>query len=100
MNRESLTLREYRIAVIGLGYVGLPLQRSLVENLISLAKLNVNETRISELIHLDRTLEVTSDDFMITELWKGKDEMSYLESANVFIVTVPTPFDKNKYNSF
>lgn len=88
-------MREYRIAVIGLGYVGLPLAIELSRKFKTIG-FDVNETRISELCSgIDRTLEVSSDDLSSTELQFSKDENS-LESANVFIVTVPTPIDENK----
>jgi len=91
-----LSLDEIKIAVVGLGYVGLPLA---VEFGIKRPVLgfDINEPRIAELISgIDNTLEVNSDEL------KQAAELSYsanvadLKSCNVYIVTVPTPIDKFK----
>ena len=91
-----LSLDEIKIAVVGLGYVGLPLA---VEFGIKMPVLgfDINKPRIDELnLGIDNTLEVSSDEL------KQAAELSYsanvadLKSCNVYIVTVPTPIDKFK----
>ena len=89
-------MSELRIAVIGLGYVGLPLAVEFGKK-ISTIGFDVNNTRIEELMNgLDRTLEIDAT------LLKSASKLTYsssvndLKNANFFIVTVPTPIDKNK----
>lgn len=83
-----------KIAVIGLGYVGLPL-------LLAFAKKNKvigydnNTKRVKELKqHNDRTLEVFAEDFKNKD-FIITDDSKFLASANFYIITVPTPIDKN-----
>ena len=90
------------IAIIGLGYVGLPLAVAFAEK-YHVIGFDINAQRISELNNgQDHTLEVSSDHLKkvlkITET-KGltiSDDLNVLGSATVYIVTVPTP--TNKYN--
>jgi UDP-N-acetyl-D-galactosamine dehydrogenase len=92
-----------KIAVIGLGYVGLPLAR-LFATKYPVVGFDINEKRVEELITgADRTLEV-SDEALQSVL---KDEASDttglycscnsddIKNCNYYIVTVPTPVDKN-----
>ncbi len=90
------------IAIIGLGYVGLPLAVALAEK-YKVIGFDINQKRIAELKQAkDHTLEITSE-----ELQKVLDgsgtvglsvsfDASEIAEATVFIVTVPTP--TNKYN--
>lgn len=83
------------LAIIGLGYVGLPLATEFGK-IRSVTAFDINELRILELISgEDTTMEVSSE-----ELW-GKKSLLFtsnpedLLKCNVFIVTVPTPIQKN-----
>ena len=90
----TLNLENSKIAVIGLGYVGLPL---LVEfgKKFSCLGFDINETRVAELRqNSDRTNEMTSDELAAVDV-RYTSDASELESCNVFIVTVPTPIDRN-----
>ena len=85
-----------KICVIGLGYVGLPLAVEFGKKM-SVMGYDINEPRIKELKSgIDSTLEVSD-----VEL-KAADNLSYssktedIKDSNVYIVTVPTPIDKNK----
>jgi UDP-N-acetyl-D-galactosamine dehydrogenase len=91
------------IGVIGLGYVGLPLAR-LFATKYKVVGFDVNTTRIKELRNgHDRTFEVEVDilEAVIISLnhaEKGlfcSDDFNDLKDCNYFIVTVPTPVDKN-----
>lgn len=97
--------RDLKIAVIGLGYVGLPLAR-LFATKYPVVGFDVNKKRITELMSgHDHTLEV-SDDVLQAALvqenpiatTKGlycTDILSEIQSCNVYIVTVPTPVDEH-----
>lgn len=80
------------IAVVGLGYVGAPLAIELSKH-FSVIGYDINVKRVDELkLHEDRTGEIT-----IEELDKSSiiytSQLADLKSANVFIITVPTPID-------
>lgn len=82
-----------KIAVIGLGYVGLPVAVAFARSGASVVGFDINAQRIAELKSgLDRTLEVERDDlFHPTLVYSNKEET--LAGADFFIVTVPTPID-------
>jgi UDP-N-acetyl-D-galactosamine dehydrogenase len=87
---------EIHIAVIGLGYVGLPLAVGFGRKLATLG-FDVNAGRINELRqHQDHTLEVTPDELSASTMLSFSDEANDLRNCNVFIVTVPTPIDRAK----
>ncbi|HJN03707.1 MAG TPA: nucleotide sugar dehydrogenase, partial [Alphaproteobacteria bacterium] len=80
------------IAVIGLGYVGLPLAVALARH-YPVTGFDSNVQRIEELASgHDRTGEV-SDAALRDSALSVTDDESGLDAANVFIVTVPTPVD-------
>ncbi len=102
MNNKKLN-QEIKIAVIGLGYVGLPLAR-LFATQYSVVGYDINQTRIEGLSKgVDSTLEIDSDSLKKVLLESPSDNIglycsSTLEdiaNCNYFIVTVPTPVDKN-----
>ncbi len=83
-----------KIAVVGLGYVGLPVAVSFgkVENVIGF---DINEERINELkTGYDRTNEVSDEDLEKTDILFTSDSTD-LQKADFIIVAVPTPVNKN-----
>ena len=83
-----------RIAVIGLGYVGLPLAISLAKKYPHTIGFDINQPKIADLHQgIDRTGEVTSADLTTTSL-KITSDITDLKDTNFFIVAVPTPVDK------
>ncbi len=97
MSQASLPRPEaIRVAVIGLGYVGLPLAVGFGRKLPTLG-FDINAARVDELRqHRDHTLEVSPDELgEATQLGFSHDEQD-LKGCNVFIVTVPTPIDRAK----
>jgi UDP-N-acetyl-D-galactosamine dehydrogenase len=83
-----------KIAIIGLGYVGLPLAVEFGKKR-SVLGFDINSDRIAELrAGKDSTLEVTSQDLEKADLLTYSSSTSDLESCGIFIVTVPTPIDK------
>lgn len=90
-----MRLEDARLAVVGLGYVGLPLavefgkQRPVIGY-------DINQRRVDELrAGHDHTLEVEDAELAAVQLKVTVDE-SDLDEANVYIVTTPTPIDKYK----
>ncbi|WP_374459406.1 nucleotide sugar dehydrogenase [Chryseobacterium taeanense] len=98
--------KQYKIAVIGLGYVGLPLAR-LFATKYPVVGFDINQKRIEELrAGNDSTLEVESDVLQSVLVQQNpfiKNEKGFFASAdlndihdaNIYIVTVPTPVDKH-----
>ena len=99
---------EKKIAVIGLGYVGLPLAVEFAKQYPTVGY-DINSPRVNQLMKgHDRTLEVEDEDLkkviasdLISIEKNGKGlfcttTVGDIESSNFFVVTVPTPTDKNK----
>lgn len=83
-----------KIAVVGLGYVGLPLAVALARHFRVLG-FDISGSRIDELTHgRDRTGEVTSRDLMDTDIVYSADA-EVLKQARLIIIAVPTPIDSN-----
>lgn len=84
-------LGEAKVAIIGLGYVGLPLAIEFGTKAPTIG-FDINSARISELVSgIDSTLEVDSSDFERSTHISFTDSVDDLKHANVYIVTVPTP---------
>lgn len=92
-----------KIAIIGLGYVGLPLAR-LFATKFAVVGFDINENRIQELNNgTDSTLEVENEVLQAVLKSSNSNEIGLFNSnkledisnCNTFIVTVPTPVDKN-----
>lgn len=82
-----------KIALIGLGYVGLPLAVEFGK-VRPVLGFDINEARIAELrVGKDSTLEVTSGDLGAANFLEYSSDRSKLEECGIFIVTVPTPID-------
>lgn len=87
---------DVRPAIIGLGYVGLPLAVGFGRQLDTLG-FDVNLARIEDLkAHRDHTLEVSSAELKATIRLTFSADPDALTRCNVFIVTVPTPIDEAK----
>lgn len=95
-------MKSYKIAVIGLGYVGLPLAIEFAKKFACIG-FDINKRRIEELSKgKDFTLEANEEDLLSVIKKENNDstgffvtdQLNELKSANFFIVTVPTPVDK------
>ena len=82
-----------KIAVIGLGYVGLPVAVAFAKSGVPVVGFDVNAARIAELkTGHDRTREVAAADLSQPTLTYASDAAA-LKAADFYIVTVPTPID-------
>jgi UDP-N-acetyl-D-galactosamine dehydrogenase len=99
----SSTTQQNKIAVIGLGYVGLPLAR-LFATKYPVIGFDINQKRIDELNSgTDSTLEVADDILQSVLVDKPSDgnglfcsaNLDDIKDCNIYVVTVPTPVDKN-----
>ena len=95
------------VAVIGLGYVGLPLavelskRQACVRTSEPLRRrvigFDINQQRLSELAAgVDRTNETSAEELQAAQLLEFTSDPALLAQADVFVVTVPTPIDSTK----
>nr|WP_199041133.1 Vi polysaccharide biosynthesis UDP-N-acetylglucosamine C-6 dehydrogenase TviB [Dyella sp. ASV24] len=89
-------LEDTKLAIIGLGYVGLPLAVEFGKHYDTVG-FDINQRRIDELSSgVDHTLEVTNDELAEAKQLRFASQLSALADRNVYIVTVPTPIDSAK----
>ena len=88
-----MELKDVKIAVIGLGYVGLPLAVEFGKK-YHVTAFDINKTRIAQLsLGEDQTLELTKEQISSSTHIRFSSDSEDLRAANFFIVTVPTPVD-------
>ena len=89
-------LENTKIAIIGLGYVGLPLAVEFSKK-YPVIGFDINESRIGQLSNgHDLTLEVSDTELAEAKQLVFSSNKQLLREANVYIVTVPTPIDEHK----
>ena len=82
-----------KIAIIGLGYVGLPLAVEFGKNR-PVVGYDINDQRINELSsNIDNTLEVTREDLELSSNLLFSTQLSDIADCGIYIITVPTPID-------
>jgi UDP-N-acetyl-D-galactosamine dehydrogenase len=88
--------KDYKIGVIGLGYVGLPLSIAFAEK-YQVVGYDINTERVSALKNgIDKTKEVETAQFDTRIPIQFTTDLYDLSNCNVYVVTVPTPIDKDK----
>lgn len=91
-----LNINNIKIAVIGLGYVGLPLAVEFGKHL-PVVGFDINTKRVQELRDgFDGTLEVNSEALKAANSLEFTTELDDIADYNFYIITVPTPIDDNK----
>ena len=90
-----MDLKNSKIAVIGLGYVGLPLAVEFGKKRPTIG-FDINRSRVEALKEgVDHTLEITAEDLLAANHLELTNDLAPVGEANVFIITVPTPVDKS-----
>jgi len=85
-----------KIALIGLGYVGLPLAVEFGKKR-SVIGFDINQSRINDLKNgVDSTLETTSEELKDAVHLSYTTNLNDVKDCEIFIITVPTPIDKHK----
>ena len=85
-----------KIAIIGLGYVGLPLAVAFGKH-YSTVGFDIKRSRLDELKQgVDRTMEINQEELKSANHLNFSSSIKELQTCNVFIVTVPTPINKHK----
>jgi len=84
------------IAIIGLGYVGLPLAIAFAKK-YTVIGFDINEQRVSDLENgRDHTLECTEADIKNAKQLQFTSSLNTIKEASIYIITVPTPVDADK----
>ena len=91
-----ISSEDIRIAVIGLGYVGLPLAVEFGKKIPTIG-FDINVNRIDQLRDfIDHTLEVTPEELRSATSFEATSNLEDIRDCNVYIVTVPTPVTEYK----
>ena len=91
-----MTKKNKTIALIGLGYVGLPLAVEFGKSR-AIVGFDINKTRINELENgVDITLETTHQELSDAKHLSYTNNIEDIKNCEIYIVTVPTPIDKYK----
>jgi UDP-N-acetyl-D-galactosamine dehydrogenase len=89
-------LKDIRLAIVGLGYVGLPLAVEFGRKR-RVVGFDINQRRIDELkTGIDFTLETTKEELAAAEHLSYTTDLDDLPGCNCYIITVPTPIDEHK----
>ena len=92
---DSLVSKEAKLAVIGLGYVGLPIALEFAKK-ISVLGFDINPSRVDMMKNnIDPSNELSSSDFDKCDI-QFTDNIEELKEVRFFIVAVPTPIDESK----
>ena len=96
MNAECVKAADLKLAIIGLGYVGLPLAIEFGKNR-PVVGFDINQVRVDELKSgQDHTLEASFEELAAAQYLSYTTVLEDLRACNCYIVTVPTPIDKHK----
>lgn len=92
----QIAATDIKIAVIGLGYVGLPLAVAFGSKFDTVG-FDLNASRVHDLQqHRDTNLELSGEELEVVRKLIISSDVNSLKNCNVFIVTVPTPIDTNR----
>ena len=91
-------MKKQKIAIIGLGYVGLPVA-NLFSKKYQVIGYDINQERVLSLNnYIDKTLEISSDQLKhsLSNNLKLTDNINEIKECDVYIITVPTPIHEDK----
>ena len=95
---KNLNKEDYKICVVGLGYVGLPLAARFSLKGFDVTGFDIKEERINQLVN---KIDINNDisDIILETLVKNSELTSNIDEikgSNIFIITVPTPINEDK----
>lgn len=97
---QSLKNRTATVAVLGLGYVGLPLAMTMNQSGVKVLGIDVNPDRIHQINSGQSPINDVADETVLTniqnKLFKATADLSELKNAQVVVLCVPTPLNKNR----
>ena len=84
-----------KLAIVGLGYVGLPLAIEFGKTFNNVFGFDINKKRIDELnLHIDTTKEISPSNIRRASKLKFSNNLSEIKNCNCYIIAVPTPVNK------
>jgi len=94
----NLNKSDYKICVVGLGYVGLPLAARFALKEFNVVGFDINKNRVHELIkNVDRNDDIELENLIaLNKNSQLTSRSSDIKDCNIFIVTVPTPINDDK----
>ena len=95
---KSLNKKDYKICIVGLGYVGLPLAARFSLKGFDVTGFDIKEERINQLVNkIDINNDISNTDLdTLVENSKLTSDLDEIKKSNIFIITVPTPINKDK----
>ena len=95
---KNLNKEDYKICIVGLGYVGLPLAARFALKGFDITGFDINEDRVNQLLnHNDINNDLSDKDLeILIKKSKLTLKINDTKECNIFIVTVPTPINKDK----
>tara|TARA_A100001015_G_C14794850_1_gene634536 strand:- start:32 stop:622 length:591 start_codon:yes stop_codon:yes gene_type:complete len=91
---------KYQIAIVGLGYVGLPLAIEFAKK-YSVIGYDINQSRVSDLQNsFDKTLEVEKSELLEAKSLAFTSDLDEISNCNIYIIGVPTPVNNKKEPDF
>ena len=95
---KNLNKQDYKICIVGLGYVGLPLAARFSLKGFDVTGFDIKEDRINQLVNKIDINNDISDTNLETLVKNSKltSNINEIKESNVFIVTVPTPINEDK----
>ncbi len=97
--KKKINNKSIKVAIAGMGYVGLPLAKSIrASGINDIYGIDINENKIKNLLNGESDIEsVTKDDLniMLKSGFKPTTSFSCLKKADVFLICVPTPLSKS-----
>ena len=91
---------KYQIAIVGLGYVGLPLAIEFAKK-YSVIGYDINQSRVSDLQNsFDKTLEVEKSELLEAKSLAFTSDLDEIRNCNIYIIGVPTPVNNKKEPDF
>ena len=95
---EILNKQDYRICIVGLGYVGLPLAARFALKGFDVIGFDINEERINQLTNqIDINNDISDKNLeILVKNSKLSSKINEIKDSNIFIITVPTPINDDK----
>ena len=95
---QNLSKENYKICIVGMGYVGLPLAARFSFKEFSVTGFDINEERINQLINqIDINDDISDKNLKIlVKNSKLTSKINEIRDSNVYIITVPTPINEDK----
>jgi UDP-N-acetyl-D-glucosamine/UDP-N-acetyl-D-galactosamine dehydrogenase len=95
---KKLNKKDYKICIVGLGYVGLPLAARFALKGFDVTGFDINEKRTNELLNLfDKNDDIDLEALkLLNKKSKITSDIKSIKNNNIFIITVPTPINADK----